>query len=133
VIPNGDLLSQQLVNWTRDGSSRSVDIITIVSHGADLKKAIRVLKPLPGKDQRVLIRPEPTVIVRDFNSDGVAIQLTFWVRNIRESTSVRSDLLLAIDAAFKENGIEIPKPNAGIRPGEKQENSKKEQNERLHS
>lgn len=123
VIPNGDLLSHQLVNWTRAGNSRSVNIITTVAQGTEMKKAIGILKALPGKDTRILSKPEPSVMIRDFSDFGIPIQLTFWVENISESESVKSDMILAIDSAFRENGIEVPvlKPNGVIRSAEKQE------------
>jgi small-conductance mechanosensitive channel len=108
IIPNGDLLNRHLVNWSRDGNSKSVDIITTVAHGTDLEKTIRILKAIPANDKRVLSKPEPSVLIKDFNAQGIDMQLSLRVENIQEVARVKSDMILAIDAAFRENGIEVP-------------------------
>ena len=110
VIPNGDLLSQHLVNWTRENNYRCVEIPVSVAHGTDLQKAIKILGSLPTTDDRVLTTPTPTVMVKQFGASSIDMQLSFWVRNIRQWTSVRTDMMVAIDKAFRQNGIHIPFP-----------------------
>jgi len=114
VIPNGELLSQHLINWTHNDNFRSVDIPLGVAYGTNLDNAIQILKDLPTKDERVLSNPAPNVIVRQFGSSSIDMQLSFWVRNIREWVAVKSDILLAIDIAFKENKIEIALPQQDV-------------------
>jgi small-conductance mechanosensitive channel len=114
VIPNGDLLNQHLVNWTHDNVYRSVDIAISVAFGTDLGKAIQLLKDLPVKDERVLSIPAPGVIIRQFSSSSIDLQLTFWVRDLQNYGVVRTDILVAIDTAFKENHIEIPYPQQDL-------------------
>jgi small-conductance mechanosensitive channel len=117
VIPNGNLLNQHLVNWTRDNTSRSVDIPVGVAQGTDLESAIKILKELPAKDERILSNPSPAVVIRQFNNGIVDLQLSFWVMNISDSLAVKSDMLLAMHHAFKENSIETPLPQPFIPPG----------------
>jgi small-conductance mechanosensitive channel len=114
VIPNGDLLNQHLVNWTHDNTYRSVDIPVGVAYGTNLEKATQILKDLPAKDERILSYPAPGVIIKQFNSSSIDMQLSFWVRNIGEWLAVKTDIILAIDKAFKENGIEIPFPQQDL-------------------
>jgi potassium efflux system protein len=115
VIPNGNLLNQHLVNWTRNDTSRSVDIPVAVVHGTDLERAIKILKELPTEDQRILSSPAPGVVIRQFNNGSVDLQLSVWVRNISDTLAVKSDMLLAIDRAFKENSIKLPLPQQELR------------------
>ncbi|HET7896958.1 MAG TPA: mechanosensitive ion channel domain-containing protein, partial [Flavisolibacter sp.] len=110
VIPNGNLLSQNLVNWTRDNSSRRVDVLLCVAQGTDLQKVIQLLRHLPENDERVLSVPKPAVIIKDFNGSSIDLQLFFWVRDIREWAVVKSDIILAMDHALKENTVQIPSP-----------------------
>jgi len=114
VIPNGELLNQNLVNWTHNNNARRVDIPLGVAYGTNLEKAIQILKGLPTKEERVLSNPPPSVIIRQFGSSSIDMQLSFWVRNIREWLVVKSDIILAIDIAFKENKIEIPLPQQDV-------------------
>jgi potassium efflux system protein len=110
VIPNSEVLNQHLVNWTRENTSRSVDVPVGVAYGTDLEHVIKILEELPAKDERILMFPKPNVLVRQFNSSAIDMQLSFWVKNITDTAAVRSDILLAIDRAFKENSIKIPLP-----------------------
>jgi small-conductance mechanosensitive channel len=110
VIPNGEMLNQHLINWTRESSSRSVDVAVGVAYGTNLEQAINILQELPGRDERILLFPKPNVIVRQFNSSAIDMQLSFWVKNITDTAAVKSDILLAMDRAFKENSIKIPLP-----------------------
>jgi small-conductance mechanosensitive channel len=114
VIANGELLNQHLINWTHDSNSRRVDIPMGVAYGTNLQKVIKILKELPAKDDRVLSYPPPWVTVSQFGDSSIDMQLSFWVRNIREWIAVKSDIILAIDTAFKENKIEIPFPQQDI-------------------
>jgi small-conductance mechanosensitive channel len=107
VIPNGNLLDRHLVNWTHENPSRSLNIDLTLPHAANLDIAIKVLKELPGKDERILTDPEATVMVRHYTDATIDIQLCFWVKNLNNSAAVKSDMFLAIDRAFKENSTEI--------------------------
>ncbi|MCU7549079.1 mechanosensitive ion channel [Chitinophagaceae bacterium LB-8] len=107
VIPNGDLLNRHLINWTHSNSARRVEIIVGVANGTDLEKVIQILKDLPVKDERILSNPEPNVIIKEMNNNIINLQLFFWVQDIRKWTAVKSDFILAMDSAFKENEIAI--------------------------
>jgi potassium-dependent mechanosensitive channel len=114
VIPNGDLLNLHLVNWTHDNNTRAVEIPVGVAYGTDLKRAIKVLKELPAGDERILSTPAPSVIIKQFNNSTIDMQLTFWVRNIRQWMAVKTDIILAIDRAFLKNSISIPLPQQEV-------------------
>lgn len=109
VIPNGNMLNQHLINWTDDSPSRSANIDLALASGTDLGQVIRILKELPAKDERILTHPEPAVMVRQFDGSSIDIRVSFWVRNLNDSGAVKSDILLAIDRAFREHSISMKK------------------------
>lgn len=108
VIPNGELLDQHFVNWTHDNPSRTVDIDVGVPYGTNLEQAIKILKGLPEKDERILQDPPPSVIITQFNHGSIDMQLSFWVKDITDVDEIKTDIMLAIDLAFKEHSIKIP-------------------------
>jgi small-conductance mechanosensitive channel len=61
-------------------------------------------------DKRILRYPPSFVLFQQFNSSSIDVKLFFWSVLIDELGSIKSDLIAAIDQAFKENGIEIPYP-----------------------
>ena len=114
VIPNGNLLDEHLVNWTQENTFKVVEIPMNVAVGTDLEKAIQILAELPPKDERILKTPAPEVIVKQFNKGTLELELSFWVHNIRQWAAVKSDMILAIDRAFRENRIIIPLPQQDL-------------------
>jgi len=114
VIPNGDLLNQHLVNWTLANISRRIEILVGVAYGTDLKNVKEILKNLVTKDERILQSPTPDVLIKEFANSAINIQVFFWVRNVREGLAVKSDVISAIDVAFKENNIVIPFPQQDV-------------------
>ena len=114
VIPNGDLLNQHLVNWTLGNTKRRIDILIGVAYGTDLEKTKYILEEIAKKDERVLRVPNPFVLVKEFGNSSINLRLLFWVPNVLEWTSVQSDIISAVDIAFKENNIVIPFPQQDV-------------------
>ena len=105
VIPNGDLLNRHLVNWTQENPSRAVAITVGVRYGTDLEQVTRILKALPEQEERILAIPAPGVAIRQFNENSIEVKLSFWVKHLSQSEEIKSNIMLAIDRAFKANGI----------------------------
>jgi small-conductance mechanosensitive channel len=107
IIPNGDLLSQHLVNWTLSHNHRRVEIIVGVSYGSQLADAKEVLERILNENAQVDKSPAPAVLVHQFNSSSIDFRLLFWT-DIEQWISCKSEIIMAIDKGFKEKGIEIP-------------------------
>ncbi len=114
IIPNGALLQQDLVNWTLGRNIRRVDIIVGVAYGTDLSRVISLLRPLVEKDERILQYPAPSVLAKAFDDSSVNIELVYWVRHISEWRQVNSDMIQAIHALFKAEGVVIPFPQRDL-------------------
>ena len=108
VIPNGDLLNAHLINWTLSGGMRRGEILVGVSYKTDLERTKALLDELFQADARILKYPAPLVIVNQFGSSSIDLRILFWVGHYNQWAITRSDLITAIDIAFKKNDIEIP-------------------------
>ncbi len=114
IIPNGDLLNQHLVNWTLNNSKRRVNLLVGVAYGTDLENCRKLLLEIFEKDKRISKFPKPSVIASEFNASSIDLQLYFWVGDITVWSAVRSDIIVAIDVAFKDQGIVIPFPQQDL-------------------
>jgi small-conductance mechanosensitive channel len=114
IIPNGDLLSNNLINWTLGSSKMRIDFSLGVAYSSDLEKVIAVLKSVLDNDQRVLKNPEYLIQVDNFSDSSIDFLVKFWVHHFEIGWEVKSDVLLAINKKFKENKIEIPFPQQDI-------------------
>jgi potassium efflux system protein len=114
VIPNGDLLNAHLINWTLAGSKREMDIVIGVAYGTDLQKPQQILNDLMDANPRIHHHPKPLVLFLNFSNSSIDLKVIFWVRDYKEGAIVKSDLIKAIDIAFKANDIVIPFPQQDL-------------------
>jgi len=110
VIPNGDLLNAHLINWTLAGSKRQIEIIVGVAYGTDLQKPQQIIAGLLAENKRIHEHPKPAVLFQNFNNSSIDIKTIFWVRDYKDGAAVKSEIIAAIDVAFKNEGIVIPFP-----------------------
>jgi len=114
IIPNGDLLSQHLVNWTMGSNKRRFEIDLGVAYGSDLNQVKTILIDVLNEHELVLKNPTPMVWVTKFNDSSIDFVIKYWVPHFNFGNDVRNDLIIAIDVAFKTNGIEIPFPQQDV-------------------
>ncbi len=110
IVPNGDLIAQQLVNWTLTSRTRRVDVVVGVAYGSDLKKALTVIKEYLVNQEDILKSPDPTVLLQNFRDTGVDIQAMFWISDLGQAGVTKSEVLTDIYIKLQEAGISIAYP-----------------------
>lgn len=110
VMPNGDLLNSHLVNWSLGGNRKRVAIQIGVAYDSDLEKVRVILLEILNKEPRVSKSPVPVVQFEQFNSSSIDVKIYFWTKHIGEVFSTKSDLIIAVNDAFKDHNIVIPFP-----------------------
>lgn len=110
IVPNGDLIAQQLVNWTLTNRTRRVDVTVGIAYGADLKKALTVIKDYLQSQDDILKTPEPVVLLQNFRDIGVDIQAMIWISDLGQAGIVKSQVLTDIYVKLQEAGINIAYP-----------------------
>lgn len=123
IIPNGDLLNQHVINWTLSNNHRRVEIIVGVGYGSKLPLAKEILEKVLLDNSKVDHIPMPLVLVNQFNSSSIDFRLLFWT-DIGQWIELKSEIIMAIDTAFAEAGIEIPFPQIVIHHADEKEEAK---------
>ncbi len=114
IIPNGDLLSQHLVNWTMSRNRKRINLVIGVAYGTDLTKAQDIIHSILRSDNRIAPAPPAVVLASDFASSSIELELFFWLNDLRSAGEVKSHVIQQIAIQFKENGITIPVPQQEI-------------------
>jgi small-conductance mechanosensitive channel len=109
MVPNGDLVSKEVINWTRSDQLRRVDIDLRVAYGTDPKKVLEILVATAKENVLVLSTPEPTAWMMSFGESAFEFKLFAWTR-VENFLTVTSELHVAVNEALKEVGIDIPYP-----------------------
>ena len=113
IIPNGDLLSQHLINWTLSDQKRRVELIIGVSYGSDMDLVSDILTKQIALDE-IMKNPPPKVFLQSFADSAVEFRVLFWVENFDLWIEIRNTVMRGIFKSFKENGIEIPFPQRDL-------------------
>jgi small-conductance mechanosensitive channel len=114
IVPNANMISQKVTNWTL--STRHIRIVVAVgvAYGTDLDKVLRILKGVGDNHPEVLNTPEPVPYFIQFGESSLDFELRTWISDVDNRPRIKNELLLAIDRQFKEGGIEIPFPQRDL-------------------
>ena len=113
VVPNNNLISNNLINWTLSNKVKRLEIVVGTTYAADPNIVIKILAEAALSSDKVLRTPAPLPLLNDFGTSSLNFKLRFWVQN-ENGLSARSDVSIAIYNKFKVNGIEIPYPHQDV-------------------
>jgi len=114
LIPNSNLLSDTITNWTLNDNIGRQDINVGVAYGSNTDLVKEVLLEVAKQHPKLRRYPAPRVLFRDFGESSLDLTLRFFLLNINDRHQVGSDLRFAIDEAFREKNISIPFPQRDI-------------------
>ena len=113
IIPNATFISGQVTNWTLHSTCRRVDIPVRVAYGTDPNRVNDLLLEIAAQSPGVLKNPPAVANFKGFGESALEFELMFW-SEISVHFKYRNEIAIAIDAAFREAGIEIPIPQREI-------------------
>lgn len=114
VIPNSELISNRVLNWTlKERSGRGIIKIG-VSYGADIEKVREILFEMADKRREILTYPAPQVVFMDFGASSLDFELRYFLRDIGDVIAVGSSIRFELVQRFRDEGIEIPFPQRDL-------------------
>jgi small-conductance mechanosensitive channel len=114
IVPNGNLISAELVNWTRSDQLRRMEILVGVAYGTKPERVIEILEKIPLNHPDVLKETPPVVLFKGFGESSLNFSLMFWTSNFDKWGSIQSDVTKSVNNALAAEGIEIPFPRRDV-------------------
>jgi len=115
LIPNEQLVTGEVVNWTFSDSNIRIKIPVGVSYGSDVPRAMALMEEAARGVHRVLRHPEPVARLSGFGDNSVDLDLRIWIADADQGVAnVQSDVLLKIWELFHEYGVEFPFPQRDV-------------------
>ena len=115
LIPNEDLITQRVENWSHSDKAVRVNIPVGISYKSDVHLAIELCKQAASEVTRVLSDPAPNCLLRGFGDNSVNLEIRVWIDDPSEGrANVTSEILLRVWNLFHEGGIEIPYPQRDL-------------------
>jgi len=116
LIPNENLMTQEVENWSYSSRDVRVHVPVGVAYTCDLALAQKLMIQAATESKRVLETPAPRVWLRAFGESSVDHEILVWIADPEGGVgNVQSEILNRIWVLFQENGIELPFPQRDIR------------------
>jgi small-conductance mechanosensitive channel len=114
IVPNGELVSNQVINWTLSDKERRLEIVVGVAYASDPDQVSAILYEVAKAEEEVMNEPEPIVVFEAFGDSALQFRLYAWIADFDQGLTVRSKLTTAINNALLQAGIEIPFPQRDL-------------------
>ncbi len=114
IVPNSDLISQKVTNWTFSTNISRVTVNVGVAYGSPLDKVLEILQGVALGHPDILKDPEPSAIFTGFGDSSIDFEVRAWISDISKRPRIKSEMGQAIDRAFREEDISIPFPQRDL-------------------
>jgi len=115
LIPNEDLMTKPVENWSYTDRNVRVRIPVTVAYDCDLPLAQELMLRAAAESPRVLDLPKPNVWLSKFGEIGIEHDILVWINDPESGVgSIRSDVLNRLWLLFRDNGIVIPYPRRDV-------------------
>jgi len=114
VIPNSDLITGRVTNWTLGDRHIRVKIPVGVAYGTDITKVFEILLRCAEDNPMVLNHPRPRALFLAFGASSLDFELRVWIGEFSDRRQVLSELNQEIESEFADAGIEIPFPQTDL-------------------
>jgi potassium-dependent mechanosensitive channel len=105
IVPNGNLISNNVTNWTFSDRRRAIQIPVTASRDADPAKVIDLVKNLVASNEKAAGQPAPQVYFSNVTGGVLNFELRAWTDHYEDWVRIRSDLALAINAALVKESL----------------------------
>ena len=112
-VPNGNLISNELINWTLADRRKRREVKVGVAYGTDPREVMELLKKVAGSHPDVLPNPKPWPLFVGFGDSSLQFRVLFWA-SFDSGMTIASEVAMMIYDALIEKGIQIPFPQTDL-------------------
>jgi potassium-dependent mechanosensitive channel len=123
IVPNSDLVQNEVINWTLSSLRRRVDIPVGVAYGTDPERMLALLHEVTSSHPGVVQSPKTEAYFIGFGDSALNFELRFWTYR-EDWFQLKSEVAVSLMKALRESNIEVPFPQRDLhirnieRPGE---------------
>ena len=114
IIPNADLINNQVINWTLTDREVRLRVPVGVAYGSDVSLVVETILACAKEQKDVLKSPAPEVLFMNFGDSSLNFELRVWIRDIDERLRVASALYHMIERKFRKLNVVIPFPQRDV-------------------
>jgi small-conductance mechanosensitive channel len=111
LIPNEDLVTHQVINWSYSNNLVRLKIPVGIGYDSDVQQAMDLMLEAAAAVDRILTDPQPACLLMGFGENSVDFQLRVWIHDPQNGVhNVKSQILLGVWKRFRQHGINLPYP-----------------------
>ena len=116
IVPNGDLISKEVINWTLSDQRRRVEVTVRVAEGSDVKAVLDVLQRVAATHPDVLDDPAAAALMTGADAGALEFRLLAWTQG-ENTLQTTSALYVRVSEALEQAGIRsaIPQRDLHVR------------------
>jgi small-conductance mechanosensitive channel len=115
LIPNEDIVTHQVINWSHNNEQVRLKVQVRVPHDSDLDQVIALMREAATRPRRILSSPPPNVLILSFGESAIELEVRFWIADAQNGVhNVKSDVLYEVWKLFRQEGIQIPYPKRDL-------------------
>ena len=105
IVPNSNLVAGKVINWSRLGRRRPVELVVRAVYGTDPEVVVDLLVRTAAANSEVLSDPPPSAFLQKFGEKTMEFALVFWVGRYHLDRRVLSEIAISVNKAFEEKRI----------------------------
>ncbi len=113
IVPNSELISGEVINWTRANRLRRIEVRVGVAYGSDPKQILPLLVATAQTHAEVVASPAPDALFVGFGESSLDFSLRFW-GDFERSALIQSGVAVAVHDALAAAGISVPFPQRDL-------------------
>ncbi len=115
LIPNEDIITHQVLNWSHKSDRVRLKVPVRVPHDSDLDQVLALMTEAASRPPRILSAPAPTALIMAFGESAIELELRFWIEDAQNGIhNIKSQVLYEIWHLFQQQGIRIPYPKRDL-------------------
>jgi potassium efflux system protein len=114
VVPNKDLITGKLLNWTLSSVTTRLVLNVGVAYGTDTEFVKKMITDIVKAHPFVLSSPEPAIVLQEFADSALMFVVRVFLPSVENRENVRHELNTSILHAFAEHQISIPFPQRDL-------------------
>jgi len=115
LIPNENMMTNEVENWSYSSKDVRVRIPIGVSYKSDITLVEKILLDLANDHKRILKKPAPKVLIKGFGDNSIDFEYRIWIKDPESGVSnIKSDIMKQIWFDFEKNAVEFPYPQRDV-------------------